>query len=67
MDRGKGERYDGAWQFDRRHGRGELTRRDGSKVVGRWVQGLLQGPSLVVKPDGREERVIWRDGIEVIN
>ena len=49
------------------HGVGEMIKVDGRKIIGNWIKGTLQGKSLVIKPDGSEEKVTWRDGIQLID
>ena len=36
-----GEKFDGFWKDDKRHGKGEITYADGSKVFGIWEDGEL--------------------------
>ena len=45
------------------HGRGEMQMTDGRKLVGRWMEGSLQGKGLVLHADKTEDEVIWRDGV----
>ena len=38
-----GDYYDGEWQYDLRHGFGELNARDGHIYKGEWSQGMKHG------------------------
>ena len=62
----QGNIYDGYWKDDKRHGTGTLKmEKDGSTIVGRWVDGLLQGEGKILSRAGKEEAVKWRDGVKV--
>jgi len=37
----KGDRYEGQWMNNKRHGRGILFYADGKKFVGEWENGLI--------------------------
>jgi hypothetical protein len=55
-----GTSYEGEWENGIFHGKGTLTFADGSKLVGNFNEGLLNGMCLIVDADGRE-REVWFD------
>ena len=38
-----GERYEGEWREDKRHGQGVLTKTDGRRYEGKWRDGVFVG------------------------
>jgi len=46
--------YDGSWLWGKRHGNGTCTESDGTKVVGTWKAGLLDGVVTIHSKDGQK-------------
>jgi hypothetical protein len=47
----------GEWKEDLPHGKGALTKADGSKYIGTFRKGKPEGQGLLVSPDGKETTV----------
>lgn len=50
-----GDRYSGNYNNDKKEGKGTMYYADGSKLVGEWVDGLMEGKATYESKDGKTE------------
>ena len=59
-----GDKYEGAWLANERHGPGKHTFVNKVILLATFVNGKLQGESTTKYPDGRELKSVWKDDKE---
>ncbi len=61
-----GNRYDGEWQADKKHGKGIFTFSSlGDSFYGEWVRNEEQGVGIYTFKDGSKERRDYRNGMVI--
>ena len=60
----EGRKYTGEFGSEpgKRHGKGTLTKPDGSEYVGQWKDGKFHGQGTFTYADGTVEKGIWENG-----
>eukprot|EP01127_Copromyxa_protea_P008967 TRINITY_DN2075_c1_g1_i4.p1 TRINITY_DN2075_c1_g1~~TRINITY_DN2075_c1_g1_i4.p1 ORF type:complete len:825 (+),score=170.29 TRINITY_DN2075_c1_g1_i4:307-2781(+) len=56
-------RYEGGWEFDKRHGEGAFEDLEGNQYVGTWCHDKLHGNATVTYTHGGKFEGIFRDGM----
>ena len=51
-----GRKYEGQYQFNKKHGHGTYTYSDGSKYRGEWYDGMQHGIGWIVDAECTTER-----------
>ncbi|XP_005092118.1 uncharacterized protein LOC101861022 isoform X3 [Aplysia californica] len=60
-----GDRFEGFWVMDQRHGHGELWCADGSHYVGQFLSDLFNGEGTMTHASGIVYQGMWIDGYPV--
>ena len=60
-----GQRYEGAFENDARHGQGVYDYPDGSRYEGGWKAGERHGEGIEIAADGKRTEGVWEDGERV--
>ena len=60
-----GQKYEGNYLEDLKHGPGILTMSDGIILKANWVKGKLDGKGIAYTPDGKEKHFVWKMGAEL--
>ena len=56
-----GDKYDGEWKDDKKHGQGTYTFADGAKYVGEWKDDKYHGKGTFSFADGRKDVGEWEN------
>lgn len=57
-----GDKYEGEWKDNQRHGHGVLVRPDGTRYVGQWIDDRPGGMGTLTGADGSRYTGEWKDG-----
>jgi len=61
-----GDKFEGFWVRDQRHGQGELWLADGSHYVGEFLSDMFNGEGRMTHASGVMYQGLWKDGLPII-
>merc|ERR1719326_499327 len=58
-----GDSYRGGWFRGLQSGQGKYSFKDGRSFEGSWVTGRYDGPGILRRPDGVNEKHVYKSGV----